>query len=263
MVIDFHAHVYPRRIAAAASESIGRFYDIKTDFAGDTDTLLKLMDRGGIARAVIHSAAMVPSKAGAVNRFIAGEVNAHPGRFIGFGTLHPDMTADEIHAELKNALALGLKGIKIHNDMIRVAIDDPKMDKIYDACQDVCPLLLHMGDRRYHYDTPSQLPYVLRNFPRLKVIGAHMGGYSQWDEAKEYLKKENVIVDCSSSRFVLGDRGIYDLIRFFGPDRVLFGSDFPMWDPADELASILRMDFSDEEKEKILHKNAEDLLNGL
>ena len=136
------------------------------------------------------------------------------------------------------------------------------MDRIYAVCQDTCPLLLHMGDCRYHYDNPRQVPPILRRFPRLRLICAHMGGYTQWDEARQYLQHENVLVDCSSSYFVLGDRGLLDAIRFFGADRVLFGSDFPMWDPPAELRAVMGLGLKEDELRKILHRNAETLLNG-
>ena len=260
MVIDFHAHVYPEKIAQRAAESIGAFYDVPMRHAGSVPVLLERMAEGGIDRSLIHSVALVPSRAATINDFIAREVSEHPQQLIGFATLHPDMTEAETEAELHRALGLGLKGIKLHNDMQQIALSDPRMDKIYAACQDTCPLLLHMGDSRYHYDNPSMIPPILRRFPRLQLICAHMGGYTEWDEARECLQHENVMVDCSSSYFVLGDAGLLGSIRFFGSDRVLFGSDFPMWDPAEELRAVRALGLTEEELEKVLHRNAEQLL---
>ena len=170
------------------------------------------------------------------------------------------MSESEAEDEFRRALSLGLKGVKLHNDMQKIAIDDARMDKIYALCQDNCPLLLHMGDDRYHYDNPAQVPGILRRFPRLRLICAHMGGYTEWAEAREYLPQENVMVDCSSSYFRLGDAGLLDSIRLFGADRVLFGTDFPMWDPAAELRHVLHLGLTAEELDKILHRNAEQLL---
>ena len=101
---------------------------------------------------------------------------------------------------------------------------------------------------------------ILQRFPRLQLICAHMGGYTEWDEAREYLQHENVMVDCSSSYFVLGNTGLLSSIRFFGADRVLFGSDFPMWDPAEELRAVRALGLTEKELEKVLHRNAELLL---
>ena len=260
MVIDFHAHVYPEKIAQRAAESIGAFYDVRMHHPGSVPVLLERMAEGGIDRSLIHSVALAPSRAATINDFIAREVSEHPQQLTGYATLHPDMTEAEAEEELQRALGLGLKGVKLHNDMQQIALSDPRMDKIYAACQDTCPLLLHMGDSRYHYDNPSMIPPILRRFPRLQLICAHMGGYTEWDEAREYLQHENVMVDCSSSYFVLGDAGLLSSIRFFGADRVLFGSDFPMWDPAEELRAVRALGLTEEELEKVLHRNAEHLL---
>ena len=260
MVIDIHAHVYPQKIAVRAAQSIGAFYGVPMRHDGSVDTLLARMREGGIDRALIHSVALSPVRAATINNFIAQSVNEHPQQLIGFATLHPDMSLNEAGDELKRALSLGLRGVKLHNDMQQIALDDPRMDTIYDVCQDTCPLLLHMGDSRYHYDNPSQVPAILRRFPRLRLLCAHMGGYTEWDAARQYLQHENVLVDCSSSYFVLGDAGLLDGIRFFGADRVLFGSDFPMWDPGEELRAVRGLSLSEDELEKVLHRNAEQFL---
>lgn len=260
MVIDFHAHVYPEKIAVKAAQSIGQFYGVEMCHPGSVPALLEAMDRGGVDRALIHSVALSPARAATINDFISGQARLHPERLTGYATLHPDMTENEVGDELARALSLGLKGVKLHNDMQKIALDDPRMDKIYAACQDTCPLLLHMGDYRYHYDNPGQVPPVLRRFPRLRLICAHMGGYTEWAEARECLQHENVLVDCSSSHWILGDAGLLDAIRFFGADRVLFGTDFPMWDPGKELILIRNLGLTEDELEKVLHKNAEEVL---
>lgn len=260
MVIDFHAHVYPEKIALKAAQSIGAFYGVTMRHPGSVEALLTAMDAGGVDRALIHSVALSPSRAATINDFISGQVQAHPDRLTGYATLHPDMTENEAADELARAMRLGLKGVKLHNDMQRVALSDPRMDKIYAVCQDTCPLLLHMGDCRYHYDNPSQVPPVLRRFPRLRLICAHMGGYTEWDEARDCLQHENVLVDCSSSHWILGDAGLRAAIRFFGADRVLFGTDFPMWDPGQELRHVRALGLTETELEKVLHLNAEKML---
>ena len=261
MVIDIHAHVYPEKIAVRAAESIGAFYGVSMRHPGSVPALLDAMRAGGVDRALIHSVALSPARVRTINDFIASQANEHPQMLRGYATLHPDMTENEAGDELARALGMGLLGVKLHNDMQKIAIDDPRMDKIYAACVDNgCPLLLHMGDSRYHYDNPAQLPGVLRRFPRLRVIGAHMGGYTEWREAMRCLRSENVTVDCSSSYFALGDQGLRDAIRFFGADRVFFGTDFPMWDPGEELRRVRALGLTDGELEMVLHGNAERLL---
>ena len=53
---------------------------------------------------------------------------------------------------------------------------------------------------------------------------------------------------------------INELIRQYGTDHVLFGSDYPMWDAGTELEYIEKLDLTNEERELILHKNSERIL---
>lgn len=258
MIIDMHAHIFPLKLAERAAENIGAFYDIRMAHPGSVPALLEAMARGGIDKALVHSVAMSAHQVTVINDFIHHEVTAHAGQLFGFATLHPDM--ENAYDEVTRTLSLGLKGVKIHSDMQRVSLLDPRMDALYEACQDRCPMLLHMGDERYAYDNPRMIPEILRRFPHLQLICAHMGGYSEWGEAREYLKDENVLFDCSSTSFALGAEGWRDIIRFFGADRVMFGSDFPMWDPGKEVQLIRSIGLNEDELEKILYRNAQEYL---
>jgi len=258
MIIDVHAHIFPLKLAERAAENIGAFYDIKMAHPGSVPALTAAMDRGGIDKALVHSVAMSKSQVTVINDFIHGEVAASGGRLFGFATLHPDM--ENAYDEVTRALNMGLKGVKIHSDMQRVSLLDERMDAIYEACEGRCPMMLHMGDHRYAYDNPPMIPQILRRFPRLQLICAHMGGYSEWDSAREYLKNENVLFDCSSTSFALGAEGLKEIIGYFGADRVMFGSDFPMWDPGEEAKLVQSMNLDAEDTEKIFYKNAQTYL---
>lgn len=258
MVIDMHAHIFPLKLSERASRNIGAFYNIDMTHPGSVPALLDAMEKGGIDKALVHSVAMSPAQVNVINDFIHHEVTAHADRFFGFATLHPDM--ENAYDEVTRALGMGLKGVKIHSDMQKISLLDKRMDALYEACQDRCPMLLHMGDSRYQYDNPGMIPHILRRFPHLMLICAHMGGYSEWDEARVHLKNENVLLDCSSTSFALGADGWRDAIRYFGADRVLFGSDFPMWDPGEELKLLKTLGLTQSETEQILYKNAQKYL---
>lgn len=258
MIIDMHAHIFPLKLAQRAAENIGAFYDITMAHPGSVPALIEAMDRGNIDKALVHSVAMSAHQVTIINDFIHQEVTAHTGRLFGFATLHPDM--ENAYDEVTRALDLGLKGVKIHSDMQRVSLLDPRMDALYEACENRCPMLLHMGDERYAYDNPRMIPEILRRFPHLQLICAHMGGYSEWDQARAHLQNENVLFDCSSTSFALGADGWRDIIRYFGADRVMFGSDFPMWDPGKEVDLLRSIGLNEDELEKILYKNAQEYL---
>ena len=114
---------------------------------------------------------------------------------------------------------------------------------------------------RFEYSRPWQMRKVLEAFPKLVCICAHLGGWSEWAEASKILSAyENAYVDTSSSLYALDREEAAAIIRHYSRERVLFGTDFPMWNPAEEMKRFLSLNLTDDEKEKILRKNAEDLL---
>lgn len=96
---------------------------------------------------------------------------------------------------------------------------------------------------------------MAEQIPKLKVIGAHLGGWSIYEEAAKQLAGfENLRFDCSSTFYWLEHRRARDLIRMLGTDRVMFGSDFPMWTPKTELKTPLELGFTNSELERLLSK---------
>ena len=257
MIVDFHTHIYPEKIAAKAVASIGEFYGIPMQGDGTAASLLESGRRGGIERFVVFSAAAVPEQVQAINDYIAAVCREHP-QLTGFGTLHKDMKNPP--DEIERLLALGLRGIKLHPDMQRFNIDDDGMMDIYASLEGRLPVVFHTGDYRYSFSHPSRLARVLDNFPRLCVVAAHFGGWSVFDIAYDYFRNRSCFFDVSSSLAFLGQRRAVELIHAYGAERFLFGSDYPMWDPAACLEEFLRLELSDHEKEHILWKNAERIL---
>jgi predicted TIM-barrel fold metal-dependent hydrolase len=263
MVIDFHSHIYPDKIAARAVESICAFYTIPMVCDGTVNGLLEYAKpQAGAAgdsidRFVVFSAAAAPGQVVSINNFIAKTVQEHP-QLIGFGTLHPDF--EDPAVEIERLMGLGLRGLKFHPDMQLFNIDDERMMKIYALAEGRLPIVFHTGDYRYEYSHPKRLARVLDAFPRLVAVAAHFGGWSLFDLALEYLKDRFCYFDVSSSIPFLGNKRAAELIRIYGAERFLFGSDYPMWDPCRCLRDFRELDLSAEEQELILHKNAERII---
>lgn len=257
--IDAHAHIFPTPIAMKASANIGSFYEIPMHFDGTIETLLQIGDRNQIDQFIVQSVATLPGQVENINTFISSQVAAHPDRLIGFATMHPQYP--RIAQEIERAIGLGLRGVKLHPDFQKFMLDDPEAYPIYECIEGRLPLLVHTGDHRYQFSKPERMAKVLDRFPKLQVICAHFGGWSEWDHGAEVLAgRPGVWVDTSSSLYAMSPEHARMLIDRFGVDQVLFGTDYPMWDAADELKLISRIGLSEEEEEKIFHKNAERLL---
>ena len=254
-IIDAHCHIYPDKIALRASAGTSDFYKMPSLFDGKISTLLERGLGAGIDHFIVQSVATAPSQVSGINRFIAQAVEASDGRFTGLGTLHPN--SENLKEEIDEIMALGLKGVKLHPDIQRVAIDDARMHKIYECLEGKLPILMHTGDSRFDFSNPNRMLPVLKKYKDLTVIGAHFGGWSVWDEAKKVLTGfDNFYVDSSSSLYALSPEKARELIFAFSSDRVLFGTDYPMWDINKEIERFMNLSLSEEERENILCGNA-------
>lgn len=260
MITDIHCHVFPDKIALKAAESIGEFYGISMCHDGTLGTMLQAEDAAGIGRTCIHSVAVTPHSIGSINRFISESVRNHPGRLVGFGAIHPDY--EDISGLMEEVRSLGLQGFKIHPDMQLFALDEPRAMDMFAAMEAAnLPVIIHTGDPRHEFSRPHQMRKVLEAFPKLTCVCAHLGGWGEWGDAWRSLAEfENVYVDTCSSLYAMTIEDAVRVIRAYAPERVLFGTDYPMWDPQEELERFHALKLTETEQERILEKNAEALL---
>lgn len=260
-IVDCHCHVYPDKIAEKASSSTGKFYGIPMRYDGKVDTVKGLLAESGVTKCIIFSVATKPSQTRSINEFIARAVEENKDIFYGLGTMHPE--SEDLEEDINHLIELGLKGVKLHPDIQGFKIDDYRCLKIYELCEKKgLPVLFHTGDKRYDLSNPNRLRPILDTYTNLTVIGAHLGGYSVWEQACDELSGyEKLYVDCSSSLFAFEPAKARELIRKYGADKVLFGTDFPMWNPKEELDRLKALELSDDEMEKILWKNADRIFN--
>lgn len=260
-IIDAHVHIYPDKIADKAVQAIGSYYGLPTRQNGRIAQLLESGKSAGITDFLVHSTATVPHQVASINGYIATEAANNPC-LTGFGTLHPALSQQEIESEVCRMLSLGLKGVKLHPDFQGFAIDSKSAYGIYGALAEAgLPALFHVGDPRSSLSQPFRLAKVARDFPHLTVIGAHMGGYCDWRNVTEtYKGLKNMRFDTSSTLFALSGEEAMRIIRTLGAENFLFGSDFPLWDPAEELRLFLTLPLTEREKEGILFTNAQNAI---
>lgn len=260
-IIDAHAHIYPEKIAKKATETIGVFYDIEMQMpAGTADRLIEEGGEAGVSRFVVHSVATTAHQVRSINEFIKRECDAHP-EFIGFMTLHQDLSEEEIESEVNWAKENGFKGIKLHPDFQKFNIDDENVEKLYKFAGKGFPILLHMGDDRYDFSNPERLIKIAKKYPDTDFIAAHFGGYRCWDKVDGYKDMQNVYFDTCSSLAFISIAKATELIKTFGADRFFFATDFPMWDAKAEIERFNKLPLTEKEREMIFSKNIKRLLN--
>lgn len=260
-IVNAHCHIYPEKIADKAVRGIREFYDLDMSLNGKVDGLLEDGAKVGVTHYLVHSVATIPKQVKSINEFIAESVNKHPDKFIGFGTLHPD--SEDLQGDFDYLIELGLKGVKLHPDFQLFAMDEDRAFKIGEIIDKAnVPMLVHCGDFRYNYSNPEQIKAFLEKFPNITFIGAHFAGWSIWKEATAKLAgAPNLYVDLSSSLYNLTSTEAVDLIHAYGSEKVLWGTDYPMWDSASEMEYFNKLDLTDKEKSQILFENASRILD--
>ena len=262
-IIDIHAHIYPDAIAQKAAQSIGAFYHRSISSDGTLSSLLTRNSQAGITLSLVHSVATDWRRVQSINDYLMRTVAEHSSCLVGFGTLHPDHPAPR--KEMERIKAGGLLGIKLHPDIQQFPLDDPKAMVLFRHMAELgMPLLAHIGDTRFSFSEPARLAHVMDMVPELQVIGAHLGGWSMWQEGCRVLAgRSGLWVDCSSSLFALTPQEAVEIIRRYCAERVFFGTDYPLWDPVEEVRRFLAIPLTEEERDLILYQNFEAFLLGL
>ena len=261
MIIDFHTHAFPDKLAAKAIEKLSFGpYVAHTD--GTVGELRAKMKKSGIDRFVVCNIATNPKQMKNVNDFAIASKETE--ELIPLGSVHP--MAENISEELARIKAAGLPGIKLHPDYMGFDIDDPVYDKIFDECSSLGLFVItHAGFDIYSPDhihvTPDMILSILDRHPSLTLIAAHFGSNRMWDEVEEKLCGKNLYIDTSIASLEKMDPAqAKRIIEKHGDDRILFASDMP-WCPVDEnLRYIMELGLPAESLDKILSGNALRLL---
>jgi predicted TIM-barrel fold metal-dependent hydrolase len=160
----------------------------------------------------------------------------------------------------------GARGIKLHPVVQRFYPDDPRMRPIYRTCVDCSLVVLsHAGSSRGpgQYAEPRAFAEVLRAFPDLTLVLAHLGG-GRWRQSVELARTfPNVYFDCceiidwTGAPLAPSDEELARLIQEIGAERVMLGTDFPWYDLGRTVERVMALPLlAWEEKEAMLGANA-------
>ncbi len=262
MIIDFHAHVFPDKVAPHVLQELKTKGGLATFSDGTVGGLTSYLEGTRLNYVVAMGVAIRPDLVVKTNDWL---MNIKDRRIIPFGSVHPDYP--EPAAEIDRLRQSGIKGLKLHPLFQLFRPDEKRMMPIYEAMGDDMIAFFHAGaglstGGKEVLATPTRIAKVIENFPRLKVVAAHFGGYKLFEEAEHCLVGKNLYFDTSwpPGLKVLDLEAVARVIRKHGPEKILFGSDNPTADSVTEIRTIESLKLSDAEKEAILGGNARLLL---
>lgn len=262
MLIDFHSHIFPDRIAQGAlkslSDSIVKYQGVRyphyTD--GTLNGILKSMDQNGVDISVILPIATKPTQTDSIISFaksIQGE------RIASFASLHPEQ--EDWQSILEGVAEFGFKGIKLHPEYQSFYIDSKRSLEILRKCEELgLYVTLHTG---FDYGMPppahcqpDRLKRALEYVSGKYIIAAHLGAFANWDEVEKHLVGTDINFDTAFISKFISPEQCKRIILNHGADKILFGSDSPWQEPKRERDFILSLGLSKEYEDKIFYKNA-------
>lgn len=261
MLIDFHTHAFPDKLAGRAADSLSYAAGgLKPQTDGTMASLKEEMKKDGVDISVVHSIATNPKQQTNVNNF-AIQINQDPS-IVAFGSIHPD--APDALEELERIHDAGLKGVKLHPEYQGFYVDDEKMKPIYKKISHLGLItMLHAGQDigfapPYHC-TPEHLCNALKWFDS-PVVAAHWGGFACSEDVLNQLCGLDLWMDISFGYGAIPKPLAQAIVEKHTPDRLLFGSDLPWHRPSWEMKLLSSLDLSDSDREKICFQNAQSLL---
>lgn len=258
--IDFHTHVFPDHLASKAVEHLAGAADVEAKGKGTLDDLREKMDEANVKTSILAAIATRIDQVASINRWLWSNRSE---RFEPFAAIHPE--DPDRRERIHEAAGTGFKGIKLHPNYQSFYPDE---ERILELCRAIADegmiLLLHSGvDWAFEENmaAPQRLVKLMEEVPDLKLVAAHCGGFENWEDVEKYLAGADVWFDISFTLPFIEKDQFMRIARKHGTDRLLFGTDYPWATPGDNLKILNTFDFTEEEKEQILHKNAEELLS--
>jgi len=280
MIVDIHTHTFPDKIAARTVDKLQSMSHTHPFTDGSVQALRASMAAAGVDRSVVVPVATNAHQVPHVNDASIA-LNEQGGGVLSFGCMHPDF--DGWKTELSRLSENGVKGIKLHPVYQEVYFDDPRFLRILDRCAEVGLLVLTHAGRDVgfpdaaDYVSPQRIASAMRQTDSVTLICAHMGGWRQWDDVERLLPETGVFIDTSfalgqmtpngdgyyptsESLQLLSEAQFIRIVRAFGAERVLFGTDSPWGDQAESLRRFRALPLTDTESAAILGGNAQKLL---
>lgn len=261
-IIDVHTHAFPDSLANKAISGLVKFsgpYQPFTD--GTISGLLSSMDKAGISASFILNIATKPAQAESIRKWC---LKIKSERIFPLGSVHP--FSENAVKEVESFYNSGIKGIKLHPMYQNFAINDKRVFPVYETIGKLNMfVIIHAGyDLAFPTNENSSIDKindVLTNFPKLRLVAAHFGGWKKWREVYSSLCGKNIYFDTSFIREVPPELR-KKIFMSHDRNKFLFGTDCP-WDNQKFVVDFINNvpEIDSEFKEYVFYKNADNLMN--
>lgn len=277
MIVDFHTHIFSPQMKEGRQKIAGpdacflELYSSPKARMATAEELIASMDDCGIDASVALNIGWVTQEmCNRTNEYILEAASRYPKRVIPFCSIQPK-AGEAALRELERCVLAGARGVGEmrsdtqgfdlgDRDFLQPAVELMKKHNLI--------FLTHSSEPVGHQYagkgeiTPGPLYRFVSHFPDLKVVCAHWGGglpfYALMPEVASALS--NTFFDCAATPFLYRPHIFGAIAEIAGPEKILFGSDYPLMSPKRVLAQIESVGLTVEEKARVLGQNAEVLL---
>ena len=267
MIIDFHTHIFPEKIARKTSDYLSEKGGLPPFSDGTASGLINSLQKAGADIAINLPVLTNPAQFESVNRFVY-EINEQykneARRIVSFGGIHP--LCDDIDGKMKLLKDMGFLGVKIHPDYQETPINDEKYIRILSCAKELdLTVVTHAGiDAGYRDRTvmcpPELAREIIDRVGHPKLVLAHCGGYESFDDVYELLCGRDVYFDTSYVLRYLGEENLKKMLSKHGNDKILFASDSPWSDIEGDVKILKSFNLGKETEDKLFCENAKKLL---
>lgn len=246
LVIDCHGHLGAWPLVHMPRPSV--------------EDVIHTMDRLGIDKLCLSSfmACFCDFRRG--NALLMDTVAKHPDRLLGQIVVNPNYP-DEVLTELQRCEGRApVRMLKIHPFCHDYPVDGPGYRDLWKYADEKEMVVLSHTWESDKNCGPELFAKIARDHPHARIILAHAGGTQKGcrQTVKVLKEHDNLYLDTATSHLHVGM--IERFVRQLGPQRVLYGSDVPLLDPAAQLGRIAYAKIKDQDKERILGLNLKQLL---
>jgi uncharacterized protein len=259
MIIDIHTHAYPDKIAQRAREKLESSFKVRLAAEPTVDSLLRHMDKNGIAVSVVNAVATRADQVRSINDWV---FSIRSDRIRVFAALHPDYAGweDELARIRERA-----DGVKFQPEFQEFYVDDEKMFPVYERCARLkLPVLFHCGEElsgtMLIRSSPERISAVHARFEEMTLVAAHYGGFRLWEGVKQHLLGKDIYFDTAFFFHFLPAGEIAAMLAAHRPEKILFGTDFPLVDQANDINFLKGLGIPERLKQAIFADNGLRLL---
>ncbi len=266
MIVDFHTHIFPDKMAAKTIKILEKNVaelggGWKAQIPATVEALLESMKKNGIDYSVVLPIATNVHQSATINAF-AQKVNSIEGLF-SFGSLHP--MQNDWESVLYDIKEKGLRGIKLHPEYQDFFIDSRESIRILKKCEELdLVTVLHaghdIGTKPPRHCMPERLKKILEYVKGDKIIAGHFGGFGAWDEVEKYLVGTPLYFDTAYTVDFIDREQFFRIIKTHGSKKIIHATDSPWEKQGHAVEFINSSELADDEKDDIFYKNAKKLL---